>query len=388
MASQSMWMSRDIWVHQVWGQPAETYLTHQNPRYGQTNAILVNVSNRGQGVVQGAKLKVYVANASLGLSWPSGWTLIDTYELPGIEPGASHIAQVAWKPAGTGHYCLLARIVSEDDPMTTAETSNISANVRANNNLAWRNVNVVNLTLTTGQSAEVRVKPVHNKPRPETPPGEKPPRQPVTVQCKTEAIFHEGAGEATLHLGPWFKRWQDAGGRGQGFEHIGDNAIRCTNTLVRLEDIPMDDDEEAIINLVVKAPHPMPIAGTEHTCHVELTEEIDGEAVGGVNYGVLVRALHTDTDHDGIVDVDDPDDDGDGVSDVDDPDPLGEPDCPPSALTIRYVDGDMVVSWNGLGYRLETSAKFNGPWRPLPHAVSPRIVAPTEAKQFFRLVCH
>lgn len=390
MTGQSMWLSRAIWVQPDYAQPAGTYQNHQNPRYGQTNGVWVNVQNRGDGLVPDAVLEVYVANASLGLSWPAQWTLIGTNSLPAIPPGESHPAQVRWVPKGTGHYCLLARIVSTNDPMAAPELASISANVRANNNLAWRNVNVVNLLLTTGSSTEVRFKPVRRqRPRVELKGnGEPPSRQPVTVVCRTEEVFHQGAGEATLNLGAWFKRWQDAGGRGKGITVVGETTVRMTNTVAAIEDIPMDEDEEAIVNLTVKAPHPVPVAGTEHTCHIELTEEIEGEAVGGVNYGVKVRALHTDTDHDGIVDVDDPDDDGDGVSDVEDADPLGEPDCPPSALSIRYVDGKAVLSWNGLGYRLEATSVFGRAWRPIHGATSPFLVAPEDERSFFRLTCH
>src|SRR5213078_3368990 len=97
--------------------------------------------------------------------------------------------------------------VSDEDPMTVAEIASISANVRANNNLAWRNVNVVNLLTSTGHSSQVRMKPVQ-APGEARHPGEKAPRQPLTVVCRTEAIFHEGEGQAILNLGPWFKRWQ------------------------------------------------------------------------------------------------------------------------------------------------------------------------------------
>jgi hypothetical protein len=107
-----------------------------------------------------------------------------------------------------------------------------------------------------------------------------------------------------------------------------------------------------------------------------------------VNYGVVCRALHTDTDHDGIPDVLDLDNDNDGVPDDEDPDPLGAPDCPPMALSIRKVEGDAVVSWSGLGYRLETASDIFGPWRPLPAARSPFVTATSEPQQFFRLICH
>jgi hypothetical protein len=46
---------------------------------------------------------------------------------------------------GKGHFCMLARWVSAADPMTFAETSDITYNVRQNNNIVWRNLNIVDL---------------------------------------------------------------------------------------------------------------------------------------------------------------------------------------------------------------------------------------------------
>lgn len=216
---------------------------------------------------------------------------------------------------------------------------------------------MVNLLHATGDSVEVRV---HALPRPKPPGGggkEEPhTRHPVTVVCKTEALFHEGHGEATLNLGPLFKRWQANGGHGANILVVGETTLRVTEPSARIEDIPLDDDEDAIINLTIKAPEPVPVPGISHVCQIELDQEQDGETVGGVNYGVQVRALSdTDPDNDGIPDVLDDDDDGDGVPDRDDVNPLGDPECLPSALTIRLVDGDVVVSWGGLGYRLARS---------------------------------
>ncbi len=41
---------------------------------------------------------------------------------------------------------MLARWVSATDPMTVAETSDINANTRNNNNIVWRNLNIVDLS--------------------------------------------------------------------------------------------------------------------------------------------------------------------------------------------------------------------------------------------------
>jgi hypothetical protein len=43
------------------------------------------------------------------------------------------------------HYCMVARWVSGTDPMTFTETTDINYNTRQNNNIVWRNMNVVNI---------------------------------------------------------------------------------------------------------------------------------------------------------------------------------------------------------------------------------------------------
>jgi hypothetical protein len=45
------------------------------------------------------------------------------------------------------HFCLLARIEASTDPMTVAETNGLNLNVRNNNNIAWKNVTVVDTVL-------------------------------------------------------------------------------------------------------------------------------------------------------------------------------------------------------------------------------------------------
>ena len=131
----------------------------------------------------------------------------------------------------------------------------------------------------------------------------------------------------------------------------------------------------------------MQVAGTVHLYNVHLIQNVEGEPVGGVSYGVLTRAQDTDTDHDGIPDVADPDDDGDGIADDDDPTPAGDADCAPAQLNVRRLGRHKVMlSWSGLDYRLQaTSTLFEG-WQEVPRAHSP-LVLDAEDYRFFRLIC-
>lgn len=140
-AGQPMWTSPDIWVrNQDDGIPQ-----HENPEAGQVNYVHVEVRNRSTVTAASVPVAVYVANASVGLSWPGQWTLVGTTTVTDVPAGGSVVAKVPWKPRSTGHYCILARLLAPDDPMTFPETADITYNTRQNNNIVWHNVNVVDL---------------------------------------------------------------------------------------------------------------------------------------------------------------------------------------------------------------------------------------------------
>lgn len=163
-----MWTSDNIWIRNT----NDGGLDHQNPEYNSTgtpNYISVRVINKSSVVSTGNdRLKVYWAKASTNLSYPDPWNggvfypgtgaemghLIETVSIPSLQPGQETILTIPWvvpNPSNYGnnleqwHFCLLTRIESEDDPMTTLENTNLNANVRNNNNIAWKNITVVDL---------------------------------------------------------------------------------------------------------------------------------------------------------------------------------------------------------------------------------------------------
>jgi hypothetical protein len=134
-----MWVSPDIWVRNDM-----TAGPHQNPIFGQLNYVHVELRNRSTSVAGvNIPVKMYWAHASVGLSWPTDWHLIGTAYLPNLAASAATDVVLPWDPPGLGHYCLLSRIDTSEDPMTFAEVADIGTNTRNNNNIAWRNVNIV-----------------------------------------------------------------------------------------------------------------------------------------------------------------------------------------------------------------------------------------------------
>ncbi len=174
-----MWESEDIWVRQQ--NDGLTNREHQNPEYYSTadnyDYVYVQVRNRGCVASKGNKqLKLYWAKASTALSWPSHWNgslsvsnqslgdTIGTLTLPVIEPASSHIAVFPWQPPNPldyvglvidsstfinepHHFCLLARIESIEDPIVFTDGLDIYRYTRENNNVAWKNVSVVDLNV-------------------------------------------------------------------------------------------------------------------------------------------------------------------------------------------------------------------------------------------------
>jgi hypothetical protein len=155
-----VWMSPDIRVCQTAG-----CFGHQNPAFGQTNYVYVTLRNSGPNAVPPQQalgtLQVFYTASGGAAQWPADWTLINT--LPNVSLAASQTLEfmVPWNSVPQpGHYCLLARWVAPSgDPMTFAETTNTLLNTERNNNLAWKNVNVVRITPSQpSQSIDFRVR--------------------------------------------------------------------------------------------------------------------------------------------------------------------------------------------------------------------------------------
>jgi len=163
-----MWQSNDIWVR---NQPDGIYVKeHQNPEYDPNNPNYVYVRVRNTSCVTSSgndELKLYWSKANTSLAWPQHWdgslfidgvsmgNEIATLNIPVLKPGQETIIQYEWNVPNPDdyidinpnpwHFCLLSRIISNDDPMTSTEVSSIWLNVKNNNNIAWKNTTVVDI---------------------------------------------------------------------------------------------------------------------------------------------------------------------------------------------------------------------------------------------------
>ena len=156
-----MWRSPDIWVRNT----LDGIEQHQNPVYDPSdlNHVYVRVANRGTvSSTADEQINLYWSKAGTALTWPTSWhgTLynegvlmgapIGIIDIPELAPGEEAVLSIPWQMPNPNdyininpspwHFCFLARIVSDSDPMTIEETRWMSANARRNNNIAWKNV--------------------------------------------------------------------------------------------------------------------------------------------------------------------------------------------------------------------------------------------------------
>jgi Common central domain of tyrosinase/Bacterial Ig domain len=139
--------------------------------------------------------------------------------IPALQPGQAVVIQIPWFPpnpadfacfSDQSHFCLLARVETTNSApwgMTTPETTSVYNNTKANNNIVWKNVTVVDnfpgaLRLTSILIRNPFLEAVRTRLR----------FAPVVE--KEEPDFF-GTGKIYVDLTPEiYRRWQDEGGEG------------------------------------------------------------------------------------------------------------------------------------------------------------------------------
>jgi subtilisin family serine protease len=311
MTGLHMWCSRGIWLLKDC-DPVEgnNFRMHQNPEFGQQNCVYAKVCNRGCIAVTNGIVEFYYTKASAGLCWPGAWTLAGSVAITNVPAYGWSLAALPWFPPGLGHYCLLARVISPDDPIGLTTPACIDDYVRLNNNIAWRNVNVLDLEQATTASFEFRVHNIELVPKF------------ATLRLTADGDFFGNGGLAEVDLRMLFHRWETNGFAGANVTPIGGTHVKLLGSPADMAGIYLGPDEERVVQVTITVPHPVPVAGLKAIFNLEVLQIVDAVVVGGVAYEVSTRGEDTDTDGDGIPDVSDPDDDNDGIPDNLDPNPL------------------------------------------------------------------
>ena len=301
--TQHMWTSQDIWIR----NNNDNGLTHQNPEYrtnGNPNYINVRVINKSCVASTGSEtLTINWAKANTALAWPQNWdgslTNSNNYPLGGEVPyvatipiipaGGETIVKIPWvvpnpdnytSGEGSGnpwHFCVIARIDATNDPLTSPMTSNPNIMVRNNNNLAWKNLTVVDL-VADRTSAMVMIANPSDTPRTFL----------LELQKETneggKAIFEEA--EVTLKMDDViFNAWERGGKQTELLENKSDEKNKLVKgDNVILDNIMFNPDERGLLTLDFNFLTKELTDKTEFTYHVIQKDAMTGEVIGGETF--------------------------------------------------------------------------------------------------------
>ncbi len=118
---------------------------------GQPNSIYVRVLNQGALAATNVEATVYWSPVA-SLVTPVLWNLVGTATIPNVPVGELLTVSdaITWAAAdipATGHYCFVGLVGSADDPAPAAvdflDWTNFQNFIKNNNNVTWRNFNVV-----------------------------------------------------------------------------------------------------------------------------------------------------------------------------------------------------------------------------------------------------
>lgn len=151
--------SPDIWVRNQ--SNGEYNHTHQDPEYTNGSPVYVYVRVRNKSCVVSSgdeELALYWSKASSWASWPDNWdgsspqigNQVDVLTIPVLEPGEEVIMEFEWNILNPGIFdtwssCLLARIENSAVDGITVYPDKLNDDVYFNNNIAWKNVSVIDM---------------------------------------------------------------------------------------------------------------------------------------------------------------------------------------------------------------------------------------------------
>jgi thermitase len=269
------WASKSIWVRHL----QDGVFQHQDPEYSLTvpNYVYAHINYFG-GTTRSGTVTFYWADGNANQLWP--WQSIGSASLT-LLPGTSADVNVAWWPPGTGHYCIVALWESAGDPLHAALTPDLYQNVYQNNNMAWRNMGVVDLiigdkgeifSLETGNLATagkinlaIRPSPYHMQ---------REWLQQIEVRATLPVTTYE--------------LWRELGTPGKGFRLLEAPQILVVDPEgAILRDLPMEKGEAGIVTLQL-APLPEAKAGQYDMAVIQSINPVTGTEVeqGGFAYQI------------------------------------------------------------------------------------------------------
>jgi len=272
-SDSAFWTSPDICVDAPTSTDYPTYC--ENPEYDVVNHVYVTVHNIGCLPASSVNVALYWADPSGGISWPGDWNYIGKDTISSIAAAGLATATIDWTPTAIGHRCLLATAETTDDLISTHD-------VQWDNNVAQRNVVIVDLTKGSSKTEFVL--------NPLTPQGERDlkitlVKAPAGVTAKLQIPQTvqigkvEGASLAFVSE-PTSRFTLSCVGPSQNGTQVTVTSVSGTGNSTAVVSNFVCDKKE-VVSMEINMPG---AADTEGEFIVRITEELDGDTIGGVDY--------------------------------------------------------------------------------------------------------
>lgn len=285
--------SPDIWIR----NNDDNGTTHQNAEFHPSNPNYVYVRVHNRGTIPSTvndSLELYWAKGSTSLNWKDHWD--GTFQIQGVtvggelpkkqipilQPGQSTIVKFEWYPPNPDdyegitpepwHFCLAARINSEKDPMNIPETNYFAQNVQNNNNIAWKNLTVVDVQPNKPIGGAIYVANPYNI------------TKPFRFKLYTETLIFEEA-EVNLALDPVvYNAWVQGGRVGTGIKDVGENTVQIVSQNAFIDNVILEPQEVGIMNLTFNFLTVEYTPTSQYIYHIEQRHMDDDNLLGGEAY--------------------------------------------------------------------------------------------------------
>ena len=290
-----LYLSPDVWNRLA----ADGGTAHQNPQAGATNYMYATLRNDRPlpATAHAVSLELWFAAAATGLNWPQDFGLVERVDVPLLQPGEVRtLGPIPWlapSPQPSDHFCFYVRAMSPQDPIAVAETGALGTNVASSNNLAWRNVNVVDLDAASAMAQDIdfQIAAVVA-----TPPGEAGREEmPVDIELIVpKALLAAARMQIELHR-DLERRWRAAAPSiPLSSRHVDAEVVRPAETADPIrtirhqrtifENLPLHRGERFPVHLTLE-PTPSLVSGTYA---IEVRQHQRGAVVGGIVYEIKV----------------------------------------------------------------------------------------------------
>jgi hypothetical protein len=289
-ASADMWKSPYIWVRnsQDVGPSYPAQHLHQNAVPGQVNYVYVKLQNDGEQAE--GTLQIWAADAATALLWPGSFTKVGSVAVPTFPGHSTRIVEVPWTPAGDGPFSLIAKWVSEADPVAVPEPANPDQLARGSNNVIWRSLNVITFDPSVDEASGTLV--VRNPERIQT-------NARIVIRPSdanpNHSFFRSGSVIVQLDDG-LLRAWGRTRYQGRGFQRVGRQLLITDPAGALLDVLELDPGAQNRMRMVFRLPREGRRKGRYHVDVIQ-SEFGDGPArharqVGGASYEIQVIAQH------------------------------------------------------------------------------------------------